>query len=76
MTHTATVIYEDGVLRLKEPLPEPSGTEFEAVLTKKKRNPQEVLRILLEIAALPGNDPKDGFSGAQHDEVLYGKGGK
>ncbi len=77
MTHTAIVIYEDGVLRLKEPLPVPSGTEFEALLTEKDGpDPQEAFRILMEIAALPSNGPDDGFSGAQHDEVVYGKGCK
>ena len=72
MRMSVSAVYEDGVLRLLNPLPLPSGTEVEVIVAEKKSvDPEEVLRVLLEIAALPSNDPKDGFSGAQHDDILY-----
>lgn len=34
--------------------------------------PEEVARWIAEIAALPMESPDDGFSGRDHDTVLYG----
>jgi len=75
MTHSAIAVYEEnGILRLREPLSAPLGTEYEVVLIEKDGpDPQEADRLLTEIAAMPNDVPDDGFSGAQHDEVLYGK---
>jgi hypothetical protein len=36
-----------------------------------KLSPQQVAERLAQIAALPIESPDDGFSGADHDQVLY-----
>lgn len=38
----------------------------------KLDTPEEVFASLMEIAALPLESPRDGFSGQDHDSILYG----
>ena len=74
MTKTISAIYEGGVLRPAEPLPLADGewvdvTIDTAAVEERRRR---VNQALDEIAALPLEGPQDGFSGADHDKVLYG----
>ena len=76
MTRTIQAVYEGGVFRPKEPLPIAEGTPVELTVRPEEPAasvPAEVTRrALLEIASLPLEGPDDGFSGADHDKVLYG----
>ncbi|NJN87082.1 MAG: antitoxin family protein [Leptolyngbyaceae cyanobacterium SL_7_1] len=72
MTITIEAIYEQGVLRLAQPIPLAEGTHVEVVIisTKASENtsPSE---ILAKIAALPLEGESDEFSGQDHDRILY-----
>ena len=39
---------------------------------RKEINLEEARRLIHEIASMPIQSPDDGFSGRDHDEVLYG----
>lgn len=74
MTKTLTAVYENGVLRPSEPLPLEEGQAVEVTVTvtdEGKRN-RVLVEALKRIAALPLESPDDGFTGADHDKVLYG----
>ncbi|MDQ2922308.1 MAG: antitoxin family protein [Acidobacteriota bacterium] len=78
MTTTVGAIYEQGVLRLKEPISLAEGTEVEVILifhqpTAEEANPAEVLAA---IASLPLEAPDGKFSGRDDDSVLYDKEGE
>ncbi len=63
-------IYRNGALFLERPLSVPEGSEVE--LTVESGNSSATLAAALdEIAGLPMRSAKDGFSGAEHDRVLY-----
>jgi predicted DNA-binding antitoxin AbrB/MazE fold protein len=79
-------IYEHGVLRLTRPIDLAEGTRVEVIVIPRepetttqgsaasgdgraKRTPAE---IAAEIAALAIESNDDGFSGRDHDKVLYG----
>lgn len=81
MTTKVEAIYEKGTLRPLRALSLPEGTRVDLVVKThddgaanqgkgEQRTPAE---ILAEIAALPVEGPRDGFSGADHDAVLYKK---
>jgi predicted DNA-binding antitoxin AbrB/MazE fold protein len=76
MTKTIQAVYADGVFKPSEPITIAEGTSVE--LTVRAEVPEapvaaEVTRhALLEIASMPLQGPDDGFSGADHDKVLYG----
>ena len=74
MTKTVTATYENGLLRPAEPLPLKEGEQVEVTVTtpEDSRRHQALVAALNEIAALPLEGPNDGFSGADHDKVLYG----
>jgi len=77
MTTTVEAIYEQGVLRLIEPIPLADGTRVEVIVivsesTTGDGTPAE---ILATIAALPAETQDDEFSGRDHDKVLYGEQG-
>ncbi len=66
-------IFENGVFRPVHPVQIDEGVHVElmvddAVMTAVA---QPILPVLAEIAALPLEGPDDGFSGADHDRVLY-----
>ena len=74
MTATIEAIYEQGVLRLLQPLSLADGTRVEIIvitqeLTAEDRTPAD---ILAAIAALPMEADGEEFSGRDHDKILYG----
>ena len=73
MAQAIEVVYENGVLRPKEPMALTEGETVEIlVLPRPKRRPAE---ILAEIAALPGTGKDDGARNVSenHDRYLYGE---
>ncbi len=77
MTKTCAAIYENGVLRLSEPLPLENGAAVEVtVVATKPAAPPSIAGVLAEIAALPMEADDHGFCGADHDQALYGAKGK
>jgi predicted DNA-binding antitoxin AbrB/MazE fold protein len=80
MTTTAAAIYEHGVLRPLAPLPLADGAQVEVTVTDEivpardvdSRSVEELLR---DVAALPMESSGAGFSGRDHDRVLYGGSG-
>jgi predicted DNA-binding antitoxin AbrB/MazE fold protein len=73
MNLTVEAIYEEGVLKLTQPLALPEGTHVSVVITPTEtpsaaKTPAE---ILAEIAALPLASNNQGFSNRDHDSVLY-----
>jgi len=74
MTTTVEAIYEQGVLRLIQPLSLAEGTRVEVIVITQEpltegRTPAD---ILATIAALPMEAGGEEFSGRDHDKVLYG----
>lgn len=74
MTTTVEAIYEQGVLRLIQPLSLAEGTRVEIIVimrepTAEGRTPTD---ILAAIAALPMEAGGEEFSGRDHDKILYG----
>ena len=74
MTTTVEAIYEQGVLRLIQPLSLAEGTRVEIVVITREpaaagRTPTD---ILAAIAALPMEAGGQEFSGRDHDKILYG----
>ena len=75
MTTRIHAVYEHGVFRPTDPVPIADGTSVELTVSTGA-NPQALdnaTAALLEIANLPLEGTDDGFSGADHDEVLYPK---
>lgn len=76
MSKHISAVYEQGVIRPLEPVSLKEGEELEIVLlprenkTRRRGNPAQVLA---GIARLPVEGASDGFSGADHDQVLYPK---
>jgi predicted DNA-binding antitoxin AbrB/MazE fold protein len=73
MTKQVEAIYEEGRLRPLEPLGLPEGARLKIIVVTPdeagaRRTPAETLA---EIAALPSEGEADGFSGRDHDSVLY-----
>ena len=77
MNHRIEAVYSDGVFRPVEPVTFAEGTRVvvEYEVAEPTVDPQELIRAVDEIAALPSEGPDDGFSGADHDKILYGKDG-
>jgi predicted DNA-binding antitoxin AbrB/MazE fold protein len=72
MTAKIQAIYEKGVFRPSSPVSLPEGSEVE--LTVNSNADSTTLADELEkIAQLPIEGPSDGFSGADHDRVLYAR---
>ena len=74
MTATVEAIYEQGMLRLIQPLSLAEGTRVEIIVITREpsaegRTPAD---ILAAIAALPMEAGGEGFSGRDHDKILYG----
>lgn len=66
MTMTVEAIYEQGVLRLKEPVALEEGAHVEVIVISREPAPGRTTaaEILAEIAALPlENDDREEFSG-------------
>ncbi|MGD0041348.1 MAG: antitoxin AF2212-like protein, partial [Isosphaeraceae bacterium] len=77
-------VYEQGVLRLSRPIDLADGTRVDVIVIAshpaltpvipdepgpRKRTPAETMS---DIAAMPMESSPDGFSGEDHDQVLYG----
>jgi predicted DNA-binding antitoxin AbrB/MazE fold protein len=80
MSTTIEAVYERGVLRPSRPIDLAEGTRVEVIVIARrpagasgpapgKRTPAE---ILAEVAAMPMESSPEGFSGEDHDEILYG----
>ena len=77
MTTTAAAIYEHGVLRPLSPLPLAEGARVEVTVTDDASSAQAMENgrasdLLREVAALPMESGEAGFSGRDHDRILYG----
>jgi|CXWL01.1.fsa_nt_gi predicted DNA-binding antitoxin AbrB/MazE fold protein len=75
MSHTIAAIYENGVFRPLEKVDLDNGEEVEVILLDRAEpnSPQRSRDILAEIAALPMESNTNGFSGKDHDDILYPK---
>ena len=69
-------IYERGVFRLLNPesLPLKDGklVELTVEMADHSGPSKSAYEHLMEVAGLPSEGPNDGFSGADHDRILYG----
>lgn len=76
MTMTVEAIYEQGVLRLKEPVALEEGAHVEVIVITREPAPgnARAAKILSDMAALPLEGDGEQFSGRDHDQILYGKG--
>jgi predicted DNA-binding antitoxin AbrB/MazE fold protein len=82
MSHTIPAIFDAGVFRPLEPVELAEGTHVEVqvpVGPPAELSPEELARqaaaieeMLAEIESLPVEGPDDGFSGRDHDKILYG----
>ncbi len=88
ITQTLGATYRDGVLHLSRPLDLADGAQVEVMVSTPDANPpqptsdlgsadhEEMHRIRMEalqrILALPMESDSDGFSGTDHDRILYG----
>ena len=84
MSTTIEAVYEQGVLRLSRPIDLADGTRVDVIVIAshpaltpvmpdepgpRKRTRAETMS---DIAAMPMESSPDGFSGEDHDQVLYG----
>ena len=75
MTTIVRAVYEGGLFRPVEHVAIAEGACVELTVRTEAVPtiaPEFILEALLEIAALPLEGPNDGFSGADHDKILYG----
>jgi predicted DNA-binding antitoxin AbrB/MazE fold protein len=74
MAITVEAIYEQGVLRLIQPLSLAEGTRVEIIVMTPEPTPEGRMPadILAAIAALPMEVAGEEFSGREHDKILYG----
>jgi predicted DNA-binding antitoxin AbrB/MazE fold protein len=77
MTIQVGAIYKKGIFRLDSPVPLDEGAQVVLTIETEApmRPPQRLVAALAEIAAMPAQSPDDGFSGADHDKILYGSEG-
>lgn len=82
MTTTAEAVYENGAIRLLEPLELAEGDHLKILKETKDvpalppgPDPQRAAQILAEIAAMPLEPGGEEFSGTDHDRILYGEKG-
>ena len=70
MTTKVHATYRNGVFLPSTPPPGADGAEVELIITSTGE-PKSLADSLDEIAHLPVEGPQDGFSGADHDRILY-----
>ena len=77
MTIRCAAVYEKGVLRPKQPIALPEGAEVALAVeyAEPGKPPGGMAAALAAIAKLPMEVDDKGFSGADHDKVLYGEPG-
>jgi predicted DNA-binding antitoxin AbrB/MazE fold protein len=87
MNRTVPAIFDAGVFRPLQPVDLAPGTQVEVQLpgapSRKltdelppealARQQKAIAEMLAEIESLPIREPDDGFSGRDHDKILYGK---
>ena len=71
MTTKVHAIYRGGVFLPESPVPVAEGSEVELTVTQNAIA-KTLADSLEEISRLPEESPRDGFSGADHDQILYG----
>jgi hypothetical protein len=73
MTTKVNAVYSQGQLRLASPMDLLDGTSVEVVVISPGPAPsaEDACDILRRIASLPIEPGSDGFSGSDHDRVLY-----
>jgi predicted DNA-binding antitoxin AbrB/MazE fold protein len=85
MDDSVTAIFDSGVFRPLQPVDLAEGTHVQVQLPSRhvastaELPPEALTRqqaaiedMLAEIENLPIEEPNDGFSGRDHDQVLYG----
>ena len=77
MTNRIKAVFERGVFRPVEPVALEEGADVEISYERARelKPPQPLVAAIEEIAQMPLEGPDGGFSGADHDDVLYGKDG-
>ena len=85
MNQIIEAIFENGVFRPLQPVNLPENARVQVSVQDDKLAPLEIpaaelakqqdgiRRMLEETAAFPSQSPPDGFSGRDHDKILYGK---
>jgi predicted DNA-binding antitoxin AbrB/MazE fold protein len=66
-------IYEQGTLRLSEPIKLAEGSKVQVIIIPLESNeqPKRTLEILKKIAELPLEGKTNTFNGKDHDQILY-----
>jgi predicted DNA-binding antitoxin AbrB/MazE fold protein len=77
MSITIDAIYENGVLRLKGPIPLPERAPVRVTIEAHSAigangDAQDAAAWLAQIAAMPMEPGGEAFSGQDHDRILYG----
>lgn len=74
MSQTISAVYENGVLRLDEPLAVSEGVRVEIIVVAPKdaKSVKTPAELLAEVAALPTGATGEKFSNRDHDRILYG----
>ncbi len=83
MNRTISAIFDAGVFRPLKPVELAEGTPVvvqvpeatppaELSPAELKQQQAAVKKMLAEIESLPIEEPDDGFSGRDHDKILYG----
>lgn len=70
MTTKVHAVYRNGVFQPSIAPPVAEGAEVELIITTNGES-SSLADALEEIARLPLESPDDGFSGADHDRILY-----
>jgi predicted DNA-binding antitoxin AbrB/MazE fold protein len=84
MTHEFRAIFEHGILRPLDPISlaendvvtvvvQSNGSRIEHSAVDDTQQKKNLMAALAEANRLPLESPDDGFSGADHDQVLYGR---
>ena len=83
MNHKIPAIFDAGVFRPLEPVDLADGTQVQVQVSTAEPlvelSPEELTRrqativeFLAKMEAIPDEGPDDGFSGRDHDKILYG----
>jgi predicted DNA-binding antitoxin AbrB/MazE fold protein len=81
MDHMIPAVFDSGVFRPLEPVDLAQGTQVQIQVPASNpefspealaRQQAAIAEMLAEIESLPVNEPDDGFSGRDHDKILYG----
>jgi predicted DNA-binding antitoxin AbrB/MazE fold protein len=87
MNRSVTAVFDAGVFRPLQPVDLAPGTQVEVQVPVRAdiastgelsaeelaRQRQAIEEMIAKIESLPLEGPDDGFSGRDHDKILYGK---